>query len=162
MVLIIQMENLRHREANWFAQGHTASQWRGCDFWLTIKCLARQAIQHFPLGRNNPLIFIKVQLQAAKFLGAKLHTTVSHHSIGTLSIYTEMSYWAARLLIKIEKKIDLKMALWNVWVCAAKSSHYPSQLSSRIKTCKFRYQILMIINVLKHFKDDKTKALARS
>lgn len=93
----------------------------------------------FPLGRNNPFIFIKVQLQAAKFLGAKLHSAISHHSIGTLSIYTEeISYWATRLLIKIEKKRDLKMALWDVWVCAAKNSHYPSQTSGSIKTRKFQ------------------------
>lgn len=54
-------------------------------------------------------------------------------------IYTEkMSRWAARLLIKIEKKIGLKMALWNAWACAAKISHYSSQPSSNVKTCKLQ------------------------
>lgn len=30
------------------------------------------------------------------------------------------------------------MALWNVWVCAAKLSHYSSQPNGNINTCKLQ------------------------
>lgn len=121
----------------------------------------------FPLGRKTTFIFIKVQLQTTKFLGAKLHTAISHHSVGTLSIHTEI-LWIVVLNYKDTNKIweertQKQLSVMPVSLQMTTYSLFLKLPTKSIKTCKCQ---ISNYNSHKCFakcsRSNKTKDITRS